>query len=93
MTEQRHDIRDDCEEKCIMHLGDLYYVARVKNISFGGALVDFKFSTQGLHVGENCDIIMDGGSNREYSCEVVRVGVHKVALTFTNFHVFKSVVW
>ncbi|MDD2581229.1 MAG: PilZ domain-containing protein [Desulfuromonadaceae bacterium] len=92
MAEHRHDIRVDCEDKCILHMGDLHYIATVKNISFGGALVNLYSPQPGLHTGDKCDISMDGKFIREYSCEVVREEAPNVALTFTGMHKLKAVL-
>ena len=86
MSEHRLHIRVDCEMKCNMHRGCLYYPAMVKNISPGGALVNFYVTHPNLHVGDNCEVYIGGESLREYSCEVVRIRALDVALKFTDMH-------
>lgn len=80
MEEHRLDIRADCKEKCILRLGNLHHLATVKNISFGGVLVNLYFTPPDLHTGDNCNISMNGKFLREYSCEVVRVETPDIAL-------------
>ena len=86
MAELRRDIKDYCDVKCVMHLRGLHYFATVKNISLGGALVHFNFSTHSLHVGDTCNVSMNGGPIREYPCELVRVKHHIIALKFTDMN-------
>jgi hypothetical protein len=92
MAEHRYDKRVDCDQTCILRLGDLHHVATVENFSLGGALVHFHSSPPSLHVGDNCIISMDAGSLLEYSCEVIRVETTKIALMFADTHKYKSVV-
>jgi hypothetical protein len=91
MAEHRHDMRVNCEEECILHLEDLHHFAKVKNISFGGALVHFDSMQPTLRIGDKCNISMNGEFLREYSCEVVRAETPDVALTFIGMHKFKAV--
>lgn len=91
MAEHRHDKRVDCDETCIVRLGDLHHVATVKNISFGGALVHFYSSPPRLTIGDNCNISMIGEFLCEYSCEVVRAETPNIALTFIGMNKFKPV--
>ena len=91
MAEHRHDNRVDCDETCILRLGDLHHVATVKNISFGGALVYLYSSPPSLQIGDNCSICMIGEFLCEYSCEVVRAETPNIALTFIGMHKFKAV--
>ena len=91
MAEHRHDNRVDCDESCILRLGDLHHIATVKNISFGGALVHFDSSTPRFHIGDICNISMIKEFICEYSCEVVRAETPNIALTFIGMHKFKAV--
>ena len=91
MAELRNDRRVDCDETCMLHLGDLNHVATVKNISFGGALVHFHSSPPSLQIGDNCNISMIGEFHCEYSCEVVRAEAPNIALTFIGMHKYKAV--
>jgi hypothetical protein len=91
MAEHRHDKRVDCDQTCILRLGELHHVATVKNISFGGALLYFYPSPPCLQAGDNCNISMIGEFLCEYSCEVVRVEAPDIALTFIGMHKFKAV--
>ena len=91
MEEYRHDIRVDCEERCILHRGVLHHFATVKNISFGGALVNSKLKPLGLHTGDYCIISVDGEFFDEYFCEVLRVETPDIALKFTGIHKVKAV--
>jgi hypothetical protein len=90
MEAHRHDIRVDCDEACMLQMGDLHLEAKVENFSLGGALVHFNSLPPALHIGDNCKITMGGGSLREYFCEVIRVETTKVALKFADTHNFKS---
>ena len=90
MKEQRRNIRIACAEKCVLHLRNWLYLASVKNISFGGALVQSPIHD--LHVGDYCKVTMDGTTIREYSCKIVRVDAVDVALTFTDMHILPPVV-
>jgi len=90
MAEHRHEIRVDCDETCVVRLGGLDHVATVKNISFGGALVNFYYSPPSLHIGDKCSISMKGEFLSEYSCEVVRADTPTIALMFTGNHKFKA---
>lgn len=92
MAEHRNDTRVDCNETCIMRLGDLHLAGTVKNFSLGGALVHFHSSPPPLTIGDNCIINLDGGSLLEYSCEVVRVETTNIAFIFADAHKYKSVV-
>ena len=92
MVEKRHDIRADCEEKCILYSGDSNYLVTVNNFSLGGALVHFRSSPPALHIGDRCKIRMDGGSLHEYSCEVVRAETTTFALMFADTHEYKSIL-
>lgn len=92
MEELRHDIRVDCEEKCVMHLGGLHYFATFRNISSSGAVVHFNTSQPGLHIGDNCIISVDGGPIREYSCEVVRVENPDIVVRFIDTETITAVV-
>ena len=92
MVEHRSDIRADCEDKCVLHQGVLHHLATVKNISFGGALVHFNTMQPTLHIGENCDITVNGEYLREYSCEVVRIEAPDIALKFTGMRKLKVAI-
>jgi hypothetical protein len=91
MTEHRHHNRFDIEDDCKLQLNYLYYSGTVKNISFGGALVHLYDPLPELHVGDICDISMDGEFLREYSCEVVRVKTPDIGLMFTGMAKLKAV--
>ena len=91
MAEYRHHIRVDCEKRCILQMRDLYYLVTVKNFSLGGALVNFYFPVQDLHVGDNCSISVGEGSFRKYFCEVVRVDTPKIALKFIDMDIHCTV--
>lgn len=84
MAEHKRRMRVDCEEQCRLLLRDSSYLATVKNISFGGALIHFYESLPDLHVGDRCKVRMNGESIREYSCEVVRIGTSDVAVMFSG---------
>ena len=92
MEAHRQDIRVDCDETCLLHMGDLHLEAKVENFSLGGALVHFNGSPPALHIGDNCKIRMEAGSLREYSCEVIRVETTKIALKFADTHNYKSIL-
>jgi hypothetical protein len=81
MAEDRAHKRLDCEDHCYFHVGDSFYSGIVKNISLGGALVNFLYP---LTVGEICKVSMNGRHNCEYDCEVVRVKTPDVALRFID---------
>ena len=91
MAEHRHDKRIDCDETFILRLGDLHHIATIKNISFSGALVHFDSSPPNLHIGDKCNISMNGVFLREYSCEVVRAKTPNIALSFTGMRKFEVV--
>lgn len=91
MAEHRRDKRVDCDETCVLRMGDFHHVAAVRNISFGGALVYFYSSPPRLQPGDNCNICMIGEFLCEYSCEVVRAEAPYIALTFIGMHKFKAV--
>ena len=90
MAEHRHRIRINCDETCLLILGDLHHVVKIINISFGGALVHFYSSPPTLHIGDTCSISMSGEIIREYSCEVVRAETPNFALMFTSMRKFKA---
>ena len=94
MPEHRHNSRMDYEKNCQLRLGNWYYLARLKNISFDGALVNFYVPPPDLHVGDYCEVSinMDGDSLGEYSCEIVRVDDANIALKFTGINKFKAVL-
>jgi hypothetical protein len=87
MANQRLHIRLECKERCHLHLRDSFYPARAENISLGGVLVHFDDSLPGLHVGDNCKLMMDGLHNYEYLCEIARVETAHVALRFIGMHI------
>ena len=92
MAEHRHDKRIECDDTCILLLGDLHHVAKIKNISFGGALVHFHSSSPSLQIGEICNISIVGKNGAfpfKYSCEVVRSEAPDIALTFISMHKLK----
>jgi len=91
MEECRLHDRIDYDWQCNLHLSDTFYLAKVKNISFGGALVYFYSSPPRLQSGDNCNICMIGEFLCEYSCEVVRAEAPYIALTFIGMHKFKAV--
>jgi hypothetical protein len=94
MPENRHHNRVDYEKNCQLRLGNWYYLARVKNISLDGALVDFYAPPPDLHVGDYCEVSMsmDGDYLGEYSCEIVRVETSHIALKFTGMNKLKVVL-
>ena len=91
MVEYRHAKRIDCNETCVLRMGDVNHVATVKNISFGGALVHFDSPTPRLHIGDICNISMIKEFICEYSCEVVRDETPRIGLMFIGMHKFKAV--
>ena len=93
MLEHRHHIRVDCKEKCELHLKGWYYPAKVKNISFGGVFVSFydKPPDLHLHVGDHCDVSINGEDLRTYCGEVVRVEPSNIAVKFFDVHRIKAV--
>lgn len=86
MANHRHYIRVDDGERCNLRLGDSYFLATVKNISLGGALMEIYFPPKHLKAGNSCQVSLDGGSLYSYDCEVVRVENSKIALRFLNTH-------
>ena len=94
MAEHRHDKRIECDDTCILLLGDLHHVAKIKNISFGGALVHFNPSPPILQIGDICNISIIskiGAFSFKYSCEVVRTETPNIALTFISMHKLNAV--
>jgi hypothetical protein len=87
MANQRLHIRLECKERCHLCLKDSLYPAIVENISLGGVLVHFNDSLPGLHVGDNCKLMMNGHLNYEYLCEISRVETAHVALRFVGMHI------
>jgi hypothetical protein len=67
-----------------MHLRDSYYAATVRNISLGGALVNFHDPLPGVHIGDNCRVSLGEELTCEYNCEVVRVETSDIALRFID---------
>ncbi|WP_223905636.1 PilZ domain-containing protein [Geobacter sp. AOG1] len=94
MSKHRHHNRADYVKNCQLRLGNWYYLARIKNISSEGALVNFYAPPPDLHIGDSCEVSMsmDGDSLGEYSCEVVRVEASNIALKFTGVNKLKAVV-
>lgn len=86
MGEHRHHIRRDDGELCHLRLGDLYYLATVRNISLGGALLHFYTPPARFQVGDNCQLSLDGGDLCDYDCEVVRVETSDVAMKFIGMN-------
>lgn len=84
MKEQRQYKRINREETCILQLRDWYYPATVKNSSFGGVCLYLHQPLPGLHVGDNCNLSMNGEHSREHSCEVVRIEIPNIALKFSD---------
>jgi len=84
MAEYKRRIRIDSEERCQLLLRDSSYLAKVKNISSGGALIHFYDPLPDLHVGDNCKVRMNEESTSEYSCEVVRVENSDIAVMFND---------
>jgi len=84
VPEHRHHYRVDCEESCRLYLEDWFYPAKVKNISYGGALLSIEVPHTDLHVDDNCEVRVDVKPLREYSCKVVRVEPSHIAVTFTG---------
>jgi len=91
MTDHRLHKRLDCEESCRLLLKDSFYSGIVENISLGGALVHFYNPLPGVHVGDNCKVVLGRELTCGYICEVVRVGTSNVALRFIGMHRFKAV--
>ena len=91
MEERRHDKRVICGDSCIVYLGDLHQVAKVMNISFGGALLQFNFPPTRFRAGANCTMSVGGEFPREYSCKVTWVENPYVALMFIGLHEFETV--
>ncbi len=94
MPEHRNNSRMDYEKNCQLRLGNWYYLARLKNISFDGALVNFYAPPPDLHIGDYCEVSinMDGDYLGEYSCEIVRVDDANIALKFTGINKLKAVL-
>ncbi|GFE56413.1 PilZ domain-containing protein [Geobacter sp. AOG1] len=84
MREHRHHCRVDCEENCRLYLEDWYYPAKVKNISYSGALLNISVPHTDIHVGDNCEFRVEVKPLHEYSCKVVRVEPSSIALTFNE---------
>lgn len=82
MVEHRHNIRVNCADKCVLHMRNWLYMATVKNISFGGALVHSP--VHDIRVGEKCSITINGTTLREYFCKVVRIKSSDIGLMFTG---------
>jgi len=90
MNYYRHDVRIDCEEKCLLRHQDSCYPVTVKNISFGGALAHTYKPLQKLAVGDSCIVSMIGEFLQEYSCEVKRVEPANIALEFNSRHIVRA---
>jgi len=86
MAEHRIHNRINDEERCHLRLNDSYYLATVKNVSMGGALVDLYFPPVGLHTGNNCQVSIDGGKLYNYDCKIVRIENSNIALKFIGKH-------
>ena len=86
MEEHRHDMRVDCEQKCIIRQKGWFYPAVVRNISFGGALVHTYRPLLDVRVGDKCVVSIDGEFHQEYSCEVARSEDISIGLAFTGVH-------
>jgi len=82
MAERRHDMRVDDGESCHLRLGDLHYLATVKNISSSGVLLHFYAPPMRFQAGDNCQVSLDGGNSYNGDCEVVRVETSNVAMKF-----------
>ncbi len=86
MKEHRLSKRVNSEKVCLLELGNEFYPATLKNISFGGALVRTPNMQHGLRIADRCTICMNGEFSREYPCKVIRVEPSYVALEFINWH-------
>jgi hypothetical protein len=84
MAEHKRRVRVDCDDRCRLLLKDSSYLAKVKNISFGGALIHFYEPLPDLHVGDNCKVRINAESGSEYDCEVVRVEQFDIAVMFDD---------
>ena len=84
MANNRLHLRLDCEDCCHLLLRDSFCSATIKNISLGGALVQFQDPLPGVHVGDNCRVSLGGELTCEYNCEVVRIETSNVALRFID---------
>ena len=88
MVEHRLHNRVDYEEKCLLQIRNEYYPAKVKNISFGGALVVSYNPLIGLNVGDCCNVSVNGESPGDYPCKVARIDTSSIALEFTGKQMF-----
>jgi len=86
MANQRLHVRLDCKEHCRLGLKELLYPARIENISLEGVLVCVDDLYPGLHVGEDCRLLMRGLDEYEYLCKIVRIEPLYVALRFVESH-------
>jgi|GEM_PF-1286470 len=82
MAERRHNMRIEDGEPCHLRLGDLHYLATVRNISLSGALLHFYSPPTRFQVGDNCQISLNGEGTYNCNCEVVRVETSNVAMKF-----------
>jgi hypothetical protein len=60
MKEHRLSKRVNSEKVCLLELGNEFYPATLKNISFGGALVRTPNMQHGLRIADRCTICMNG---------------------------------
>ena len=86
MKEHRLSKRYNSDKVCLLELGNEFYPAKLKNISFGGALVFTPNMQHGLSIADKCTICMNGEFSREYSCKVIRVESCQVALEFIKWY-------
>ena len=80
----RRRMRVDCKDKCYLRLRDSIFLATVKDISMDGALLHFYDPLPGVHVGDDCNVGLDGENIYEYACKVARVDTSDVGLKFTG---------
>ena len=84
MAEERLHMRVSCKERCRLHFRDRFYPGIADDISLGDVLVHFSDMPPGIHVGDNCNLVLDGNFDYEFFGEIVRTEYSKIAFRFND---------
>jgi hypothetical protein len=83
MEDQRRSTRVECEDNSLLNAKGMHYFGTVCNISSGGALIRCQWHPDVL-VGDECDLVVEGGICQEFQCHIVRIDATRVAVKFNQ---------